>query len=147
MPDDEPFEYVITQAVADYLASELSLDGILYPSAQTEGGTNVVLFHSAARVESYALPEGTQLSAYTGDESLGAEDDGERHFSVHEEVPDNPEHEPELHPFLGWSYVKTDNRMPTLKLDVASLCVHHISTVYYTAEEFVVDRHRYPKRK
>jgi RES domain-containing protein len=33
MPDDEPFEYLVTQAIADYLASEQNLDGVIYPSA------------------------------------------------------------------------------------------------------------------
>ena len=36
MPDDEPLEYLVTQTIADYLATrtEPALDGILYPSAQ-----------------------------------------------------------------------------------------------------------------
>ena len=36
MPDDEPFEYLVTQAIADYLAAEQAIDGIIYPSAQTK---------------------------------------------------------------------------------------------------------------
>jgi hypothetical protein len=36
----------LTQAIADYLATEVKLDGILYPSAQARGRAhNVVLFH------------------------------------------------------------------------------------------------------
>ena len=54
MPDDEPLEYLATQAIADYLASQSTpkIDGILYPSVQQAGdGANVVLFHRAARVQ------------------------------------------------------------------------------------------------
>jgi len=52
MPDDEAFEYLPTQAVADFLGTmnEPRLDGIVFPSAQTSEGRNVVLFHHAARV-------------------------------------------------------------------------------------------------
>ena len=36
MPNDEPFGYLATQAIADFLATEANppLDGILYPSVQ-----------------------------------------------------------------------------------------------------------------
>ena len=34
---EEPLEYIPTQAVAEYLAGELKLDGIIYPSAQLGG--------------------------------------------------------------------------------------------------------------
>jgi len=53
MPDDEPFEYLATQAIADFLATEANpaLDGIIYPSVRgSDGKLNVVLFHKAARV-------------------------------------------------------------------------------------------------
>ena len=36
-PSDEALEYVATQAIAEYLASELKFDGIVYPSAQVGG--------------------------------------------------------------------------------------------------------------
>ncbi|MFK4535162.1 hypothetical protein ABIA00_003345 [Bradyrhizobium ottawaense] len=39
MPDDEHFEYLATQAVADFLATESSvpIDGIIFPSVQAAG--------------------------------------------------------------------------------------------------------------
>src|SRR5207248_10013811 len=39
MPNDEPFDYLPTQAIADFLATrrEPELDGILYPSVQGTG--------------------------------------------------------------------------------------------------------------
>jgi hypothetical protein len=66
MPDDEAFEYLPTQAIADFLATENEpvLDGVVFPSVQAEGnGLNVVLFHKAAHVEAMEIPEGTEIEA------------------------------------------------------------------------------------
>jgi hypothetical protein len=59
MPEMEDQSYIITQVIADYLATnkELDVDGIFFKSAQVSGheqdhpGRNVVLFHKASRVE------------------------------------------------------------------------------------------------
>ncbi len=59
VPDLQDRDYLVTQAVSDYLASHpgLCLDGIVYPSAQSRfpgtapTGHNVVLFESACHVE------------------------------------------------------------------------------------------------
>ena len=62
MPKDEALEYLPTQAVAEYLANNVSprVDGIIFLSSQTGGdGRNVVLFNHARRVEPSNLPEGT----------------------------------------------------------------------------------------
>ena len=69
VPDDEDLEYLPTQAIADFLATESDpiLDGIAYPSTQIDdAGYNVVLFHKAARVEELVIPEGAELEASTG---------------------------------------------------------------------------------
>ena len=55
MRSDEPLDYLITQAVSDYL-SEMSgpkIDGIMYESTQKKDSKakNVVLFHKSSRVE------------------------------------------------------------------------------------------------
>lgn len=58
MPEMEDQSYLITQVIADYLATkeELDVDGIYFKSAQISGGDddrpgrNVVLFHKASRV-------------------------------------------------------------------------------------------------
>jgi hypothetical protein len=82
LPNDQPAEYLPTQAIADFLATAecppLPLDGIVYRSVQagypgpfergnrlTFGGHrkenfNVVLFHKAARVQ--GLDEGAAIS-------------------------------------------------------------------------------------
>ncbi len=56
MPSDEPSGYLITQAIADYLASQTRLDGILYPSTQVATAKkNIALFHPSSRVESLQI--------------------------------------------------------------------------------------------
>jgi hypothetical protein len=57
MPENQDHNYLITQVVADYLATHpnASIDGIIYPSVQVdeadanERGENIVLFHKAAK--------------------------------------------------------------------------------------------------
>ncbi|RZL37917.1 MAG: RES domain-containing protein, partial [Pedobacter sp.] len=53
MPDEQDFEYLPTQAIADFLASdsELNLDGIIFSSAQSNLGLNAVLFHKASKIK------------------------------------------------------------------------------------------------
>lgn len=61
-PSDEPFDYIPTQIVAEYLnkihrvrigRSKRPIDGIIYRSAQRpDGGVNIVLLGDAGRVES-----------------------------------------------------------------------------------------------
>ncbi|MCV3243042.1 RES domain-containing protein [Mesorhizobium sp. ZC-5] len=69
MPRDEEDEYLITQTVAEFLATNVTptLDGILFSSAQMGGdGRNAVLFHHASGVEPYSLPTGTKITANMG---------------------------------------------------------------------------------
>ena len=59
MPDDEAFEYLVTQAIADFLANEstMKVDGIIFPSVQGAGkALNVALFHKASKIEEIDLP-------------------------------------------------------------------------------------------
>lgn len=56
-PGNESNEYVVTQAIADFLASmkSPSLDGVAYRSAQLPGGTNIALFHKASFIDPIVL--------------------------------------------------------------------------------------------
>lgn len=57
-PNDEDYEYLTTQAVAEYLSEDeaLKLDGLIFPSSQSDTqGENVVLFGRMAFVQ----PDGT----------------------------------------------------------------------------------------
>ena len=87
LPDDEPFDYLATQAVAEFLAAEINppIDGIVYPSVQAaDAAKNVVLFHKSARVKRFEIPGGTEIRATLYDET----DEGNRiNCWVTEEVP------------------------------------------------------------
>ena len=84
MPDDQPLDYLPTQAIADFLATAANppLEGMIYPSVQfagrqhshprrvfggiAAGGHNVVLFHQAARVQPLDIPKGARISVSDG---------------------------------------------------------------------------------
>lgn len=151
MPEDEPSDYLVTQIIADYLANRdyPTLDGILYPSVQgIDGGVNVVLFRKAARVSSIEIPQGTVINVSSGnyfDESLEVD------YSVWEEVPPKsskassrkPAH---IHDFGGLNSEPflhdNDWREATLRLDLQSLTVHHVTAARFETAPFPVRRHR-----
>jgi hypothetical protein len=54
LPDDEPLEYIPTQALTEFLAnhSKFKLDGIIFASSQTGGtGKNITLFNTTTMLE------------------------------------------------------------------------------------------------
>lgn len=157
MPDDEVFEYLPTQAVADFLATENEpqLDGIIFPSGQIKDGRNVVLFHKAGRVEAMDIPEGTEISAYRTHDT---EDGPEIDYSVLEEVP--PSSEPlssqdddDLLPIavLGGGRFRQrgddDYRDVSLRIDAKSVEVHQVDWANYNCTTHAVPRHRFEKRE
>lgn len=150
MPDDEAFDYLATQAVADFLATENEprLDGIIFASVQAKAGRNVVLFHKAARVEEMPLPDGTKVTAHTGHDS---EDGWEIDYYVSEEVPrpetpEPPKKDGGLLSFLslpGEDYRPGgDFREAALRIDASSVEVHHVAWVKVNSTRFGVTRHR-----
>lgn len=156
MPDDETFEYLATQAIADFLATENNppLDGIIFPSVQTGGkALNCVLFHKAARVEEIELPIGTEISSRLGSYyEEGWEDD----FVVTEEVPpqkDETESQQkdffESMSFFDDPDVRRDfNAHPsTLKVDLECVHVHIVEAVHFTTKKHSVSRHRWEKHE
>lgn len=151
MPDDEAFEYIATQAVADFLATEL--DGIVFPSAQAGGvGLNIVLFHRAARVEPLEIPEGTEISARLGEmyeEGLQIE------YTVIEEVPRKPDIatdgtsqlpvHPSFDPPVDASDADPDARQAALRIVVDDVTVHIIEAVDFRTDPHKVTRFRWAK--
>lgn len=138
MPGDEVVDYLPTQVVSDYLASEVSppLDGIMYPSVQAgrKSERNVVLFHKSSLVEEPDLPAGTKVTSNLYfDTDEGPEDD----FSVTEETPLAPGVQPDEDEYamIGWgnagqgSARPEDIREATLGLDPASVDVHFVKAV------------------
>jgi hypothetical protein len=146
MPDDEPFEYLVTQAIADYLANlaEPAVDGLIYRSAQHDKGkNNVVLFHKAARVEPLDIPPKTHISAH----AFSNDEDGPYpDFWVFEDVP-----APKAKHDLGFDIPRRppwdENREPALSTDTSDINVHHIERAAYTSEKFEVKRHRLHRSK
>jgi RES domain-containing protein len=151
MPNDEPFEYLATQAVADFLATEASvpIDGIIFPSVQAAGDVlNVVLFHKAARVEAMIAPEGTEISVSTG---RWGEDGWQQDYEVLEKVPPldtQVEQEDfaaiaEAMPLDTWD---ADRRDASLRIVSESIQVHRVKRVEFTTDEFTVKRLRREKQ-
>ncbi|HGY2300890.1 TPA: RES domain-containing protein [Pseudomonas putida] len=138
MPHDQEHEYLITQAVADYLASlkTSALDGIIFPSVQDGVGVNVALFHKAARVAALDLPPSAafhgQLAGFdpdTGDEYPS--------YSLQIDLPESPSDEPPLSfPFKNydWSQLYASHREPSLSLDLNTLQIHAIEAVKVKAK-------------
>lgn len=152
MPDDEAFEYLPTQAIADFLATENEprLDGIIFASAQSQEGRNVVLFHKAARVEELQLPPGTEIEAHTGH---GTEDGWEVEYRVSETVPPPPPEKKKADDdWLGLPLIpgpiyprEKDFRDSSLRIDPSSVEVHQVEWVKYESTAFKVQRHRREK--
>ncbi len=146
MPDDEAFDYLVTQAIADFLGTENRprLDGIIFTSAQVKGGRNVVLFHAAASVGEIDLPAGTEISGTTRNLS----DEGAPGYWVWERLPEpTPAQQDGFDPpFLSdqWAQqpTETGERDPALQVDPDSVKVHHIESVQVRSTAFEVRRNR-----
>ena len=156
MPQDEAFEYLPSQAVAEYLANKLDtrLDGIIFRSSQTGCGRNVVLFNHACGVESDDLPQGTEVEVYRPHDKYD-EDDGSyiRHISVFETVPptrSTPPRNDDATLVDIYSFSAGDNEdeelptysKPTLRIDMESIFVLDIKSVQYDYHCREVFRHR-----
>ena len=133
MPDDEATDYLVTQAMADFLSDRLEppLDGIAYGSPQSgvEGEFNVALFNPAARVEAVAKAGGdVSVHASGGDEEIDA-------YMVWTEIDSAKEPPKPPAPDNLWD-IRTeqsdedlDLRHDTLRLDRDSLQVHHVRQI------------------
>lgn len=152
MPDDEPFEYLATQAIADFLATENEprVDGILFPSVQAGGkALNVVLFHKASEVADIELPKCTDLSVQLERETDdGCEDD----YVVFEELipeefPTNPLDKSA--PFSHFDAHIVDSNLslsdPTLRIDLESIHVHTVKAIQVRSTKSQVRRTRWTK--
>jgi hypothetical protein len=114
VPEREADDYLITQAIADYLSSreDLGLDGILYESVQLPGGSNVSLFHKASRISNNAhVVDEVRLYEPTEDADF---------FPALSEASERKG--PESNKFGGY----VDNRQDALALDRQSLEVRKV---------------------
>lgn len=151
VPDDEIYDYLPTQAIADYLASEAAppLDGIIYPSVQTQqkSAKNVILFHKSSMVVPSDLP---RKAVVEGMLSMSTEDGEESYYSVTETLPpEEPVKENGVRlPLVFFDLqrfdpvLNDDAREPALKLDTSSLVVCEVKTVRFAVSRETVGRHR-----
>jgi len=154
LPDHERFEYLATQAIADYLANEVQppIDGILYRSVQHgNDAKNVVLFHKAARVASLELPPGTVVDAtfgYSTDEGFEVDYEVAEMVSEVKKPVDEPDYRPmsPLPLMLDDEVVEPDPRPLTLRIDLDTVVVHHVEAVQFTTSAFSVTRRRHSKK-
>ena len=147
MPDDADFDYLPTQVIADFLATDSRplLDGIVFPSVQMSDkqGVNIALFHKASRVERINVAQGTKIEATTCRED---EEGCERDYVVYEETPSLEQDEtPGGHDVFAAEPADCDLRKPTLRINVESLKVHVIQGVRLDKEMYEVLRHCFKK--
>ena len=154
MPNDEDSEYLVTQAIADFLATENEprLDGIIFNSAQSRSGRNVVLFHHAASVEKISFPEGTNITDHAG---YDTEEGWEADYRVSEAVPEASARKSLLNEFgqagffpdFGSADIENqDGRRAALRVVLDTVAVHEINWVKVHSSRFAVTRERYEKR-
>ena len=160
MPQDQAFEYLITQVVAEYLANKATppLDGIIFGSSQTGGnGRNLVLFSHACGVTPHDEPPmGTDVDIYIPRVNK-ATDEHDLDIFIRETVP-SPQTE-EVSPtkkrkgpmdFLSLQiaidHVELEDftyySEPTLQLDPKNLAVLYVESVQYCTKRRTVNRFR-----
>ncbi|WP_343556310.1 RES family NAD+ phosphorylase [Sphingobacterium sp.] len=131
MPEDETMDYLITQAIADYLAveSKVNFDGIMYPSVQSDKeGINIVLFHKSSRVEPYRWELDVNLGSYTEE---GWEWDYYVMGKTRKSAPIFRKYYSDL---MGEEIIintDKDSREPTLAIDIQSIRIHHVKAVKF----------------
>ena len=143
LPDAEIFEYLPTQVIAEYLASQVKpeLDGILYPSAQTrKGKNNVVLFHESSLVEKLTTSDDNATFVET---EIQTADGPEPEYWVFQRTAPKEEATDATAPFaagISQNGSLGDGRIPTLRIDLSSVEVHHIESVVYKHSDYQVHR-------
>lgn len=157
MPDDEAFEYLVTQAISDFLANKDNpvIDGVVFRSVQTAGNSlNIVLFHKSSKVEKIEVLDDTEINV-----SLGwhTEDGWEPDYSVTKRVPSPTKYEdteadswirgflPDPPDFSECRNVEHDYRAEKLRIDIDSIKVHEIRAVKFDSFEHSVSNNVYQK--
>lgn len=136
VPEQEDHRYVVTQAIADFLAThpKLNLDGIIFPSAQHSEagagnpGSNVILFNKASGVRFADKHNGkqTQVHLFEHDE------DGVR-LEPMIWIKDRRE---ESAGMWGWR----DRPKPALELNLDAISIYKIKGVEYDTSSCGVHR-------
>lgn len=144
MPENEAQDYLITQAIADYLATHrsVSIDGIYFKSAQgvknreQEAVRNVVIFHKASRVDRAEIQ-------YKSGRSSRLMDNEEEYVFMQPEVMWNGMEPHDRRD--GWE--DSDNRETALSLNLNSMEVRSVTEVEYSFDTDKVGYHKYDESK
>ena len=148
LPNDESIEYVSTQAVADFLATEVNvpLDGIIFPSVQSDAeGQNVVLFRKASVVEKHRFPKNSKIEItmgyFDGEEWV---DEITVRVATSSEPAKREEDEPisfelflqQANDFIGMPY---DLAPATLRIVLESIEIHNIEKIEVKSSKNIVN--------
>lgn len=134
MPNDEPIDYLITQAIADYLAieSKFQFDGIMYPSVQSDKkGINVVLFQKSSRVKPYIWNLEADIASYTDEGWVN--DYYVRKKSRKKKIIVRKYHNDILDKDIAIAS-NDDTRPFSLSVDISAIRIHHIAAVKFSAD-------------
>lgn len=142
MPDDEQFEYLPTQAIADFLGSQLKFDGIIFPSAQSSEGLNIALFNHASRVKEIKHPKDSHIEAHL---TTWEDDEQIVSYRVDIEIPKikASDKEPKNNDWDlfedDWTTKDANFREVSLAINVHSIEVKHITSVKINSDSFSVN--------
>ena len=146
MPETETVDYLVTQAIADYLSAsdELEIGGVIFPSTQLDTvGSNVALFSKSSRVETVQMNSEAEVSVQLRD----WEDDELRPtYRVFQTIPATSEESDHDDSSFSGTSAQTmppsrhdqDSRTPSLRLDVETMTVHHVDRIEVSTTEFSV---------
>ena len=145
MPGEETFEYLPTQAVAEYLAEKISprIDGIIFKSSQAgPKGQNIILFHNSCGVEPYILPPYTTVTVNYG---WGTDEDYDDSITVYEELSEKPKTDVSAYFDLPeFDDALVNNREITLQLNVNDdIDIRHVTGAKYNCPKRRVSRYRH----
>ena len=136
LPNDEPFEYLATQVITEFLAFQTSflIDGIIFDSAQTgKPGTNVVLFNKSARVKNLNIPKSTRIEAYLNPDI----DRPEETYEVIEWIPNENSGQKTNNTQVANS---NDHRKESLEIELNKIIVHKVKQVKIITDKIGVNR-------
>ena len=149
IPGGEDFDYLLSQAVCEYLAGSIKprLDGIIFKSSQRGGkGKNITLFNHASFVERPTYPPGTKFTSY----HLPPDDDGDESYAVSVQLPGEELDEDQDDTFnnhrLSSATSTFDPDIPsmaTLRLRTENVEVIEILGVSYTKRVLEVRHHEF----
>ena len=147
MPDEETFEYLPTQIVAEYLAEKTKprIDGIIFKSSQVEAeGQNIILFYNSCGVKPYILPPDTTV---TVDYGWRTEEDYDSSITVYEELRGKPKtNDSEIIDDTEFDDALINNREITLHLNVNDdIDIRLITGVKYNSSKRYISRYRHEK--